>query len=260
MLGAIIGDIIGSRFEFNNHLSTRFELFTPECSYTDDTILTVAIADAAMNHKTYKDALLEWYNKYPNPMGCYGTSFSRWARSEDHAPYNSFGNGAAMRVSSIGWLFDDPQQVMREAKETASCSHNHIEGIVGAVATAIGIWILRNNSDINTFIKKMSSMYPGFRTRKYPVGVFDESCQGTVPVALQIITEATGFEDAIRRAVAHGGDSDTLADITGALAEARWGIPKHIYDRSLEYLTEDMLEIVSQFYNKMYIKYGYNKH
>ena len=137
MLGAIIGDIIGSRFEFGNAPRKGFELFTDECSFTDDTVCTIAVADAVLNERSYKESLLEWCARYPEPMGGYGSRFESWLRSPDSAPANSFGNGSAMRVSSIGWLFNDFPAVLDEARRSAEVSHNHPEGIKGAQCIAL---------------------------------------------------------------------------------------------------------------------------
>lgn len=146
MLGAIIGDIVGSRFEFNNTDNYNFELFTEESTFTDDTICTIAIADAILNKKSYKDSLLEWCRKYPNPKGAYGGSFARWIVADDPQPYNSFGNGSAMRVSPTAWLFNDLDTVLLEARKTAEITHNHTEGIKGAQAIAELIYKIRKGA------------------------------------------------------------------------------------------------------------------
>lgn len=144
MLGAIIGDIVGSRFEFGAAPERDFEFFTNDCSFTDDTICTVAIADAILNGRTYKDSLLDWCGRYPNPMGGYGNMFVEWLLDKNHEPKNSYGNGAAMRVSSVGWLFTDWEEVVAEAEASAVVSHNHEEGIKGAQCVAEVISWLRN--------------------------------------------------------------------------------------------------------------------
>lgn len=154
MLGAIIGDIVGSRFEFNNTDNYNFELFTEESTFTDDTICTIAIADAINNGEHYEDTLLKWCRKYPNPKGAYGSSFARWIASDTPQPYNSFGNGSAMRVSPVAWFFDDLYRVKKEAEETAIVTHNHPEGIKGAVAIAHAIYYLRTTKN-----------YPGLKTK-----------------------------------------------------------------------------------------------
>jgi len=254
MIGAIIGDVIGSRFEFNNTRDYHFNLWDDSCSYTDDTICTLAIADAILTGESYKSKLLEWCRQFPHPMGGYGVSFAQWIRSEDPQPYNSFGNGAAMRVSPVAWAFDDLEDVKREAEKTASVTHNHPEGIKGAVAVAHAIWLFRTGwgKSLREWCDTMQQYYPGFESQHFEQGKFDETCQGTVPLCLQIICQATDFEDAIRRAISFGGDSDTIGAIVGSIAEARWGIPQQIIDNVMEFLDlrmREQLAIWHNFYN-----------
>lgn len=144
MIGAIIGDIVGSRFEFNNTRDGNFALFSPECSFTDDTICTVAVADAILRGEDYRTSILRWCRKYPNPMGAYGASFALWLNSPDPQPYNSFGNGAAMRVSPVAYAFDTEQEVIRQAMETAKITHDHPDGIIGAMVIARAIYLMRS--------------------------------------------------------------------------------------------------------------------
>lgn len=261
MIGAIIGDVIGSRFEFNNTRDYNFELFTAQNSYTDDTICTLAIADAILSLESFQDKLLEWCRIYPNPMGGYGGSFARWIFSNDHLPYNSFGNGSAMRVSPVAWAFDDLKDVIDWAIKTASVTHNHPEGIKGAVAVAHAIWYFRfcETAEIRTemsddpfastkivdlpdFVKTMEEYYPGFMDQEFTPGKFDETCQGTVPLCLQIVCNSHSFEDAIRKAISFGGDSDTIGAIVGSIAEARFGIPQEFIDKVLTYLDPMMID------------------
>ena len=242
MIGAIIGDVIGSRFEFNNTRDYNFELFTAQNSYTDDTICTLAIADAILSLESFQDKLLEWCRLYPHPMGGYGGSFARWIASNDPLPYNSFGNGSAMRVSPVAWAFDDLKDVIDWAIKTASVTHNHPEGIKGAVAVAHAIWYFRKYTDREDFIKTMDQYYPGFMAQEFTPGKFDETCQGTVPLCLQLIAHATCFEDAIRRAISWGGDSDTIGAIVGSIAEARFGIPQEFIDKVYTYLDPRMVD------------------
>lgn len=250
MLGAIIGDIVGSRFEFNNTNKYDFgELFTHECSFTDDTICTVAIADALLNgSKDYKGCLLKWCRKYPNPMGSYGGSFARWINEPVQLPYYSFGNGAAMRVSPVAWAIPTSGEVVSEAIETANVTHNHPEGIKGAMATALAVYYLRTTKKRECLDVIEGMFYD--RNAKYKRGVFDETCQGTVPVALRIVRDSKDFEDAIRLTMAWGGDSDTLGAIVGAMAEALYGIPVGIQRYAKSYLPNDMLQVVNKFYKK----------
>ena len=258
MLGAIVGDVIGSRYEFNNTRNYNFELFGNDTSFTDDTICTVAIMDALLTGSRYDERLLQWCREFPCPMGGYGGSFAAWIRSESPYPYNSFGNGSAMRVSPVAWAYDRLEDVKEEAEKTAMCTHNHPEGIKGAVATAHAIWHFRmhrirsrmmNMGDpgAKSFIQAMNEYYPGFMDQEFTPGKFDETCQGTVPLCLKIVAKATDFEDAIRRAISWGGDSDTIGAIVGSIAEARWGIPDRIYSITLSYLHWDMVDVIRQF-------------
>lgn len=256
MLGAIIGDIVGSRFEFNNTNSTNFELFTEESAYTDDTICTVAIADAILNGKSYKDSLLEWCRKYPNPKGAYGGSFARWIHSTDPQPYNSYGNGSAMRVSPIGWAFDNFQQTLLEAHLSASVSHNHPEGIKGAQCVADLIFHLRTGKIDKDAVKRCVKHSFGYEI--LPVkqiretNSFDETCQVTVPQAISCFLEGKDFEETIRLAISIGGDSDTIGAIAGSIAEAYYLIPDNVKHEAINLLPQNMQIIVKQFYNQYY--------
>lgn len=248
MLGAIIGDIVGSRFEFNNTHRHDFTLFHPACSFTDDTICTVAIADAILRKCSYQESLLRWCRSYPNPMGGYGGRFGQWVNSDNPQPYNSYGNGSAMRVSPVAWAFHNLVDVLGEAENTALPTHNHPEGIKGAVAVASGISHLRLFDDVAGFINIANAYYPGFQKQVFIPGKFDETCMGTVPLAFQLVLASNSFENAIRRAVAWGGDSDTIAAIVGSLAEARWGIPWHIGEMAIRYLPQSMQSVIYLFY------------
>lgn len=248
MLGAIIGDIVGSRFEFNNTNSMDFELFTDESTYTDDTICTVAIADAILSGKSYKDSLLEWCRKYPNPKGAYGGSFARWIHSEDPQPYNSFGNGSAMRVSPIGWAFESFPQVLSEAEKTASVTHNHPEGIKGAVCIAHMIWAGRHIASRDYLYQISRQYYPTWERTIPVIGKFDETCQGTIPTCFWALFHANSFEDAIRKAITFGGDSDTIGAIVGSVAETIWDLPDGLRDSTLSKLPSDMRNVIEQFY------------
>lgn len=263
MLGAIIGDIVGSRFEFNNTNKTDFELFTPECSYTDDTICTVAIADAILNGKSYKDSLLEWCRKYPNPKGAYGGSFARWIQEKDPQPYNSYGNGSAMRVSPIAWAYDTYEAVILESYRSAIVSHNHPEGVKGAqvVAELIHglrtgrIFIPERTKNMEAITTESGHMYhiPSMKSIRASQR-FDETCQVTVPQAIRCFLEANSFEETIRLAVSIGGDSDTIAAIAGSLAESRFDVPKEIYSKAMECLPTDMLNVIGDFYEMLNLK------
>lgn len=247
MLGAIIGDMVGSRFEFNNTDKTDFKLFHKDCNFTDDTICTVAIADAILRNAPYKETLLTWCRKYPHPMGGYGGRFAQWIASKNPQPYNSYGNGSAMRVSPVAWAFDSLDRVLEEAEKTALPTHNHPEGIKGAKAVAHAIWTMRNGGNGSDIIEIYNKYYPN--TKASPKGVFNETCAGTVPTAFMIVFCSTSFEEAIRRAVAWGGDSDTLAAIVGSIAEARWGASWQLGERAMWRLPRNMQAVIHSFYN-----------
>ena len=276
MLGAIIGDIAGSKYEFNNTFDYDFEMFGGGCDFTDDTICTVAIADAILNGRSYQESLLDWCRRYPSPKGAYGGRFAGWIHSLDPQPYNSFGNGSAMRVSPVAWLFDDLSQVLEEAEKTALPTHNHPEGIKGAKAVAHAIWYFRKsrfseeskdseyeetkrlknenakdskdeNETIQGFMSIARSYYEDFDTRVYPKGKFDETCMDAVPLSFYLLSQASSFEDAIRLAISHGGDSDTIGAIVGSIAEARFDIPQEMKEKALSYLPMDMTRIYQQF-------------
>ena len=246
MIGAIVGDIVGSRFEFNNTDNFNFKLFTKGCAYTDDTICTIAIADAVMKREPYGKALHRWCREYPNPMGSYGCSFARWIASHNPQPYHSCGNGSAMRVSAIGWLFDILEQVEEEAMLSAMPTHNHPEGIKGAVVTASAIFLARTQGK-EAMLEDMKSHYPQWKEPRLGENGFDETCQGTMPVVFGIIQKANSFEEAIRYAIAVGGDSDTIGAIVGGIAEAIWGIPEYIRIQAMSYLPNEMVQIIEQF-------------
>lgn len=276
MLGAMIGDIAGSKYEFNNTFDYDFEMFGEGCDFTDDTICTVAIADAILNGRNYQESLLDWCRRYPSPKGAYGGRFAGWIRSLDPQPYNSFGNGSAMRVSPVTWLFDNLSQVLEEAEKTALPTHNHPKGIKGAKAVAHAIWYFRKsrfseeskdskneetkglknenakaskdeNETIQGFMSIARSYYEDFDTRVYPKGKFDETCMDAVPLSFYLLSQASSFEDAIRLAISHGGDSDTIGAIVGSIAEARFGIPQEMKEKALSYLPDDMKDIWKQF-------------
>ncbi|MYM12390.1 ADP-ribosylglycohydrolase family protein [Muribaculum intestinale] len=251
MIGAIIGDIAGSRFEFNNTRDYNFQLFHKDCSYTDDTICTVAVADAILRGISYEDSLTEWCRKYPHPMGGYGGKFAQWVKLNPgcRKAYDSFGNGAAMRVSPVAWAFNDSSEVMRNAMASAECTHNHQEGIIGAIATAELIFVYRESPMAGEFVNLIGGLYYGrdWENNLPRPGVFDETCQGCVPLAFHIIKQSSSFEDAIRKAVSYGGDSDTLAAIVGSIAEARWEIPIEMQKQAMNMLPRDMLKVVINF-------------
>lgn len=249
MLGAIIGDIVGSRFEFDNARGADFELFTKESTYTDDTICTVAIADADMNGWDYDDALLDWCRRYPNPKGGYGARFAAWLASDKPRPYYSYGNGSAMRVSPVGWLHGSMLEVLEAAKASAEVTHDHPEGIKGAQATAAVVFMLRHGGgkeQARGFIERIYGRIPACKPH---CNTFTEECGPTVLTAVSCFLASTDFEDAIRKAILVGGDSDTIGAITGAFAEAHYGIPESIARQAKDRLEPDMMDVVRLFYN-----------
>jgi ADP-ribosylglycohydrolase len=253
MLGAIIGDIIGSVYEFDN-LKTddldAIELMRPDSRYTDDTVLTFAVAEAVMADRDYGGSLRKWGRGYPRAG--YGGRFYDWLLSDNPQPYNSWGNGSAMRVSPVAWAFSDLDSVLREAARSAEPTHNHPEGIRGAQATAAAVWLARKGAgkdDIRAFIIERF-LYDLSRSvaEIRPEYVFNESCQGTVPEALAVFLESRDFEHAMKLAVSIGGDSDTIACITGGIAEAFYGeIPCELSSFAWDRLTEPMREIFERF-------------
>ena len=266
MLGAIIGDIVGSRFEFNPTNDYNFELFTDECGFTDDTICTCAVADAILSDKEFGESIHEWCRRYPHPKGSYGGRFAQWVRSDDPKPYGSYGNGAAMRVSPIAWAHINLGGALPLAELSASCTHNHPEGIKGAQTTVMAIhYAIEARANNEQVTKKQIKgildkcvEFSGYNIniRKEDVeNRFDETCQGTVPVALWIIGQSSSFEDAVRRAVSLGADADTLGAIVGSIAEAIWGIPEQMQQIALDYLTDEMKSVVLRFYDR-YVKNG----
>lgn len=261
MLGAIIGDIVGSRFEFGPAPAKDFKLFTDDCRFTDDTVCTIAVADALLNERDYTDALQDWCHRYPD-VG-YGPRFYDWLHQPNPLPNNSCGNGAAMRVSSVGWLLDDYEKVLREAKRSAEVSHCHHEGIKGAQCTAELIFWLRQarftKDDIPSRVKK----YFGYDipplndiVRIGGTGHFDSLCQETVPWAIRCFLDANDFEETVRLAVMCDGDTDTKAAIAGSIAEAHYDIPETIVEQALSYLPHDILSIIDQFYEHMQHQMG----
>ena len=254
MLGSIVGDIVGSIYEFNNHRSKDFPLFGVDCKFTDDTVLTIAVADCLMNNGNYTEYIKNYARKYTGRG--YGGRFRQWISSESMEPYNSWGNGSAMRVSAVGFAYNDLEAVMNEAKRSAEVTHNHPEGIKGAQATAVAIFMARkgqSKEDIKTAIAQ-SFDYDLNRTvdEIRPTYVFNESCQETVPEAIIAFLESKDFEDAIRNAISLGGDSDTLACITGGIAEAFYGgVPTDIAKKALSYLDFNMREVVEKFYGSL---------
>ncbi len=257
MLGAITGDIIGSVYEWKNIKTTEFELFSPRCFFTDDSVLTIALADAILNEKNYADVMREYYRRYPKAG--YGGMFRQWAQNPNAQAYNSWGNGAAMRISPVGYAFDSLDDVLKKAVEYTEITHNHPEGIKGACATASAIFLARtghSKQDIKNYIVTNFG-YDLDRTCDdiRPTYKFNESSQGTVPEAIVAFLDSTDFENAIRLAVSLGGDCDTLTCITGGIAQAFYGgVPSEIAEKSLSVLDEHLKAVTVEFMNR-YEKY-----
>jgi len=250
MIGAIAGDIIGSVYEHRQIKHTDFVLFQNHSAFTDDTVLTVATAQAILEDGDYG----RWYRQFGRalPDAGYGGFFMRWLLSENPRPYNSFGNGSAMRVSPVGFAFDSLERVLAEAKKNAEVTHNHPEGIKGAQATAMAVFLARTGRDKQMIKEQISRRFgydlnstvrqirPGYR--------FDPTCQGSVPEAIIAFLDSDGFEDALRKAVSLGGDSDTLACITGGIAQAYYRhISEEIVAEVRTRLPNDLLEILDRF-------------
>lgn len=251
MIGAIAGDIIGSVYEHHPIKTKNFPLFQPRCHFTDDTVLTVAVADAILQRRPYLDAVRKIGRRYPGAG--YGASFFAWLHSDRPRPYNSWGNGAAMRVSPVGFAFTSEEQVLQQARETAIISHNHPEGIKGAQATALAVFLARTGNSKEQIRTRITQQF-GYDLHRTiydirPEYSFDISCQGTVPEAIVAFLDSDSYEDSVRNAISLGGDSDTLACITGGIAEAFYGgVPKEIHARVREHLTPELWDISEGFY------------
>jgi len=257
MIGAIAGDILGSIYEWDNIKTKYFDIFDPEAFFTDDTVLTIALAETILTDDNYAQVMKRYYAKYPDAG--YGCSFHDWARNPGSRPYNSWGNGSAMRTSAVAYAFDNLQDVMFKAKYYAAVTHNHPEGIKGAQATAAAIFLALkgiSKGEIKSFtVKQFGYDLSKTLDEIRPEYDFDVSCQGTVPQAITAFLEAEDFEDAICNAISLGGDSDTLACITGGIAEAFYGgVPKEIRALALGKLDEDLRRVVTSFYAQ-YIDY-----
>ena len=252
MLGAIAGDIIGSRFERNGWKSKDFPLFKRSSIFTDDTVLTIAVADALLNDVTYESALKSWGRRYP--LAGYGGTFKNWLAGLIQGPYNSWGNGSAMRVSPVAWLCDDLEEVLAEAAASAVVTHNHPEGVKGAKAVAACIFLARTGHDKeaireycnDTFQYDLRQTVDDIR----PNYSFDVSCQGSVPQAIISFLDGEDFEDTLRNAISLGGDSDTIAAMAGSIAEAYYGVvPTEILTEIFSRLPKDIKAIIEQFRN-----------
>lgn len=250
ILGAVIGDIIGSVFEWNNYRAKDFKLFCSDTDFTDDSVMTFATMHAVLNGTDFAGAYHSFGNEYPGRG--YGGGFLGWLMSSDPKPYGSYGNGSAMRVSPVGWAYDTIDDVLENAKKSAEVTHNHPEGIKGAQATAAAVFLARTGSSKEEIKKYIETTFGYDLSRTCDevrkVYEYDVSCQGTVPEAIIAFLDSTDYEDAIRNAISLGGDSDTLACITGGIAEAFYKeIPEYIIDKALGLLPIELIEIVEKF-------------
>ncbi len=250
LVGAICGDIIGSAYERSKVKDIHFRLFTTRSGFTDDTVCTIAIADALINKKPWVQTLQDWCRKYP--YAGYGGMFRKWFASENPMPYKSWGNGAAMRVSAVGAIGKTETEVLTLAKSTAEITHNHPEGIKGAQATALAVYLALNGMSKEQIKDKIESEFGYNLSRKYeeiqPGYKFDVSCQGSVPEAIIAFLTSSDYESSVRLAVALGGDADTQAAIAGGIAAAYYGaIPSYILSECYSRIDNRMKDVIKQF-------------
>lgn len=254
LFGAIAGDMIGFRFEWNKCTDPDFALFTKNPHFTDDTVLTVAVADALLNQRGYGEAIVEYARCYPKAG--YGSFFRRWLANDGIEPYNSFGNGSAMRVSPVAWAFNTLDEVLRAAERSAAVTHNHPEGIKGAQSVALAIHLARTGANQDQIRAGIESRF-GYNLRRTldeirPDYKWDSTSPGSVPEALIAFLESTDYESTVRNAILLGGDADTMAAIAGSIAEAYYGVPEEIVMEVRKRLPPDLLAVVERF-NSMYI-------
>jgi ADP-ribosylglycohydrolase len=253
IIGAIAGDVIGSVYEWDNVRSVDFPMLSHKCTFTDDTVLTVAVADALLNKKDFSRTIWNYARQYPHRG--YGGRFAEWINYTDLKPYNSFGNGSAMRVSAVGFAFDNLEEVLEISKQSAEVTHNHPEGIKGAQAIAASIFLAKKGNT-KLYIKDYVTQTFGYKLddkideiRKHYL--FDETCQGSVPQAIIAFLESNDYESAIRLAISIGGDSDTIACMTGGIAAAFYKtIPQEIIDFVRLKLPSEFLSVINSFDNK----------
>ena len=250
MLGAIAGDIVGSVYEHRPIKTIEFPLFQSKSRFTDDTVLTVAVADAIVKNNDYQSALKTYGRAYPDAG--FGMLFFNWLFSSTSEPYNSFGNGSAMRVCPVGFAFDTVEEVLTEAEKSAAVTHNHPEGIAGAQAVALSVMMARKGAEKKEIKQEVESRFGYNLNRRLddirPGYGFDVTCRGSVPEALLAFCESENFEDAIRKTVSLGGDSDTLACITGGIAQAYYKtIPEEIVNKVYARLPEAFVPVIENF-------------
>lgn len=250
MLGAIAGDMIGSVFERSNRKSTDFPLFVEGSQFTDDSVLTFAVADCLLNGLDYAAAYRRYALAYPGRG--YGGMFERWIDRENAGPYNSFGNGSAMRVSPVAWAFASETEVLAEARRSAEPTHNHPEGVKGAQAVALAVFLARTARDKGLIRARLTESFGYDLARTVdsirPFYAFDATCPGSVPEAVIAFLDSDSFEEAVRMAVSLGGDSDTIASIAGAIAEAYYGpVPPFIEEEVRRRLPQELRSLLSEF-------------
>lgn len=250
MKGAILGDIIGSRFERSGTKTTEFDLFTVDCRFTDDTVLTVAVAEAILAQKNYAETVQEYALRYPDAG--YGGTFKRWMNGDIIGPYNSWGNGSAMRVSPVGWLFNDLETVRKEARRTAAITHDHPEGMKGAEAIAAAIFLIRRGASKDDLRKYVQETF-GYNLRRTveeirPDYSFDVSCQGSVPESIIAFLDGKDLVDTIRLAISLGGDTDTQAAMAASLAEPFYGgVPAPLEEVMNAFLPHEFIDVLGRF-------------
>jgi type I restriction enzyme M protein len=258
MLGAVIGDIAGSRFEWRNHKTgdiRDFELFGAKCRFTDDTVMTLAVARALLETRDDCERLPQAAIDHMRSLGRiypragYGSHFKLWLRDDNPAPYQSYGNGSGMRVSPCGWAAESAEEAAELSRLVTAVTHDHPEGLRGAEAVAVGVFWARRGMPPAELRERLSAYYKlDFTLEEIrPDYYFDVSCQGSVPQALTAFLEAKDFEEAVRLAISIGGDSDTIAAMAGSVAEACYGIPRELRQEALGYLTEELADIVQDF-------------
>lgn len=250
ILGAIAGDVIGSIYEMKEIDGFDFDFYDERCRFTDDTVLTVAVTDCILHQKDFSKTIWEYGHKYPGRG--FGGTFRKWLESEERLPYHSFGNGSAMRVSAVGFAYDDLEQVLEVAKQSAEVTHNHLEGIKGAQATAAAVFLARtghSKDEIRQYISQTFAYDLAFTVESIrPRYGFDVSCQGSVPQAIVAFLDSSDYENAIRLGISLNGDSDTIACIAGGIAAAYYKeIPQEILEFVVGKLDEELLAVVTAF-------------
>lgn len=249
LFGAIAGDMIGFRFEWNKCTNANFVLFTQNPHFTDDTVLTAAVAEAILAQRGYGEVIVEYARRYPKAG--YGSFFRRWLANDGMEPYNSFGNGSAMRVSPVAWAFKAEEEVLREAERSAAVTHNHPEGIKGAQSVALAIYLARTGADKGQIRKEIEARF-GYNLHRTldeirPDYQWDSTSPGSIPESIIAFLEATDFESTLRNAILLGGDADTMAAIAGSIAEAYYSVPEEIVAEVRKRLPADLLDVVERF-------------